>query len=101
MMRGPVFSKMPGSKLTINREAFIYLQVKEQLNCLKNMISYLKTNRPGDCDMKNVGGSAHEGAVYASCNLSNWKKNYADVRIIDRSASGLYESRSDNLLDLL
>ena len=29
------------------------------------------------------------------------KKNYTDVRIIDQSASGLFESVSENLLDLL
>ena len=36
-----------------------------------------------------------------SSNISNWKKDYTDVRIKDRSASGLYESVSVNLLGLL
>ena len=31
-----------------------------------------------------------------SSTMSNWKKNYSDVRIIDQSASGLWEVVSDN-----
>jgi len=31
--------------------------------------------------------------------MSNWKKNYSDVRIIDQSASGLWEVVSDNILE--
>ena len=65
------------------------------------MLSYLKTNRSGSCDMKMVNGTAHEGIIRLNINISNWKKYYTDVRIIDRTASGLYEKRSDNLLELL
>ena len=51
--------------------------------------------------MKSVGGKDGAGIVILSGNISNWKKIYSDVRIIDRSASGLFEKRSDNLLDLI
>ena len=63
------------------------------------MILYLKTNRAGECDMKVVGGKDREGGMLLSRNLSNWK--YNDVRIVDRSASGLFEKCSENLKELL
>ena len=52
-------------------------------------------------DLTSIGGVAKAGVATLSSTLSNWKKNYADVRIIDQSASGLFEKVSDNLLDLL
>ena len=52
-------------------------------------------------DLKCFNESASSGITKLSMNLSNWKKNYTDVRIIDQSASGLFETVSDNLLDLL
>ena len=51
--------------------------------------------------MKSIKGSKDEGILRLSLDISNWKKKYSDVRIIDRSASGLFEKRSDNLLDLI
>lgn len=62
---------------------------------------YLKTNRAGSCDIESAGGKSHEGNLVISANISNWKKKYADVRIIDRTASGLFECRSDDILKLL
>ena len=41
------------------------------------------------------------GSIRISSSLSNWKKKYRDVRMIDRSAAGLFESTSENLLELL
>ena len=52
-------------------------------------------------DLKNLGESSSSGITKLSLNLSNWKKSYTDVRIVDQSASGLYESLSENLLELL
>ena len=36
-----------------------------------------------------------------SMRLSNWAKQYSDVRIVDRFPSGLFEKRSGNLLEML
>lgn len=36
-----------------------------------------------------------------SSKLSNWTKKYSDVRILDTSASGVFSTRSGNLLELL
>lgn len=104
LINGVVFSKLPGAKLCIScdkKGEFITLSLKEQLDCLENMILYLKTNRSGGCNMTSIKGSKKEGIIRLSLDISNWKKKYSDVRIIDRSASGLFEKRSDNLLDLI
>ncbi len=52
-------------------------------------------------DLTSIGGVASAGVVTLSSSISNWGKNYTDVRIIDQSASGLFEKASGNLLDLL
>lgn len=53
------------------------------------------------CDLSAAGGTPTAGTVTLSSSLSNWRKKYHDVRIIDRSAAGLFENSSENLLELL
>ena len=104
MMNGSVYSKQPGAKLGISaddKKKFEGLTIDMQYECLKNMILYLKTNRSDACNMSAMGGNSSSGAVRLSANISNWKKNYSDVRIIDRSSSGLFEHRTGNLLNLI
>lgn len=105
MMRGKVYSKMPASAISIcaRRDDFAARDLTAQTELLEGMILYLKSNRAGACDMDRgtALGSKNEGIVRISANLSAWKKNYKEVRIIDRSPSGLFEWRSENLLDLL
>lgn len=96
------YEKMPGSGIGLDertREVFAQLDINSQLNCLSNIILYLKTNRANACDMSMLGGAKNTGIVYLSANMSNWK--YSDIRIIDRSASGIFEKRSQNLKELL
>lgn len=96
------FSKMPGAQPNIDEtavEKFKSADMFAQIECLSNLILYLKTNRAGTCDLLTVGGSKKSGSISLSANLSNWK--YDDIRIVDRSASGLYETRSANLKELL
>lgn len=76
-------------KLDVFRQAYILLQIQGVLGRMKQ------------ADLKDLKESASSGIIKLSLNLSNWKKNYSDVRIIDQSASGLFEKTSDNLLELL
>ena len=76
-------------KLDVFKQAYILLQIQGVLGRIKQ------------ADLKDFKESASSGIIKLSLNLSNWKKNYTDVRIIDQSASGLFEKASDNLLDLL
>lgn len=103
-INSPLYSKLPGSRICVcsgKRNVFENLDIKEQLDCIQNMILYIKSNRSGRCNMESVDGKSGEGSISISSNISNWAKKYKDVRIIDRSASGLFESVSGNLLDLI
>ncbi len=97
-----IFAKSPGNiaNTVINgREKFIVLTVEEQISCLLNIIAWLGS--ANTCNLESIGGSKNQGSKLSSSRLSAWKKKYNDVRIVDTSASGLFESRSENLLELL
>ncbi len=97
-----VFAKCPGSiakTVTEGREKFSKLTMEAQISCLMSIISWFG-NVP-NCNLEDIGGAKSAGSKVPSSKLSNWKKSYADVHIIDVSASGLYQSRSENLLTLL
>lgn len=55
----------------------------------------------GGSDLSSIGGKKNSGATTCSTIVSNWKKGYKDVRLVDMSPSGLWEQQSENLLDLL
>ncbi len=82
------------------RSKFEKLSAKEQVEVLleiQGMFGKAKT-----ANLKEIGGNKTSGASALSSKISNWKKNYTDVRIIDTSASGMFEYISDyNLFDLL
>ena len=97
------FNKLPanqGKVLSDGSDFFASLSDKEQVKCLLEIISVFSSASTGS-DLTSIKGSKNAGIKLQSYCLSNWKKNYTDVRIIDQSASGLYESRSENLLNLL
>lgn len=99
-----VFAKCPGSKnvakyVKLGKAKFAALSMEEQIDCLLKIIKWFSKEKP--CNLTNIGGEARGGERKLNAKLSNWKKDYTDVRIIDVSASGLYQSRSENLLTLL
>lgn len=101
-LNGSVFAKCPGNIADIvaeGRDKFITLAMTEQITCLLNIISWFG-NAPS-CNLVSIGGSLQGGTKRPSAHLTAWKKNYTDVRIVDMSASGLFQSRSENLLKML
>ena len=97
------YCKLPGNQmetLVKGREKFAEAGIIEQINCLLGLMGLLNAKQ-NTCDLSIVGGAPKAGTVVLSSNLSNWKKKYRDVRMIDRSAAGLFESTSENLLELL
>ena len=76
-------------KLDVFRQVYVLLQIQGVMGRIKQ------------ADLKDFRESASSGIIRLSLNLSNWKKNYTDVHIIDQSASGLFEKTSDNLFVLL
>jgi CRISPR-associated endonuclease Csn1 len=87
------------NKLRIHSNDFSKLDVFKQANILLQIQGIF--GRLKQADLKDLKESSSSGITRVSLNISNWNKNYKDVRIIDQSASGLYETESDNLLDLL
>ena len=91
----------PTEILKKGRDKFIALGIKKQVQTLLNIHQVFGRISSG-CDLSAVGGTPKSAATVSfSSTVSNWKKRYKDVRIIDSSASGLWEKRSCNLLDLL
>jgi len=89
----------PINTLLTGREKFIILTCESQVDVLLDILGLF--GRIQSADLTPIGGVAKGGVATLSSTLSNWKKNYTDVRIIDQSASGLFETVSDNLLELL
>ncbi len=99
----PPYVKRPNNPidtLRSGREKFEKLDIAEQANCLMQILTLFGRNSNG-CDLRSVGGVGKAAVASFSSSISNWKKNYTDVRIIYQSASGLFETRSVNLLELL
>lgn len=89
----------PYAALVKGREKFAALPPEKQVGILLSIQGLF--GRAVKADLTDIGGVKSAGVTTLSSSLSNWKKNYTDVRIIDQSASGLYEKVSENLLDLL
>ncbi len=101
------FGKWPYNKRPANpkvaleegRSRFAELTVPQQVETLLQIQGLF--GRAIKANLKPVGGVESAGVTVLSSKVSNWKKNYQDVRIIDTSPSGLFEKVSENLLELL
>lgn len=97
------FTQFPGNQhdtLEKGMQTFSSAEITEQIRCLMNILLMMG---PGSAavDLTVCGGKKAAGSKVISSGLSNWKKRYSDIRIIDESASGLFSKTSENLLDLL
>lgn len=103
-LKNSIYKKRVNSPLAIlekGKEKFAALSVPEQAKALLNIHQVFGRISNG-CDLTAVGGTARAAATVGfSASVSNWKKNYSDVRIIDSSASGFWEKVSKNLLELV
>ena len=103
-LRNKPFVLLPGNPyetIKKGRASFMLLSIKEQVKVLEQIINVLKTCRTGGCDLTAIGGVAKAAVGTLSSKLSNVSKTYSDFKIVDISASGLYEKKSQNLLELL
>lgn len=87
-----------GKKMEEGRDKFAELSIIEQMKTLLLLVDILKTGRINTCNLKPVGGVESYHTERMSAILKNTK--YSDIRIIDQSPTGLYEKKSDNLLEL-
>ena len=55
------------------------------------------------CDLTLIGGKTRSASTvnFSSISFKLEKRSYTDVRIIDQSASGLWEVVSENILEYL
>lgn len=93
-------ANLPKEKLINGRDKFLSLDVENQSKALMNIHQLFGRSTTG-VDLSLIGGDKIGGSPKLSSSVSNWKKYYKDVRIIDVSPSGLWERQSENLLELL
>jgi len=103
-LENSIYSKRVNAPVVVlenGLEKFSLLGIKEQAAALLN-IHQVFGRVSGGCDLSAIGGAKKAAAtVNFSSTVSNWRKTYSDVRIIDSSASGLWEKKSENLLEML
>lgn len=102
-LENTLYSKRPGvtaDALRKNREVFCKLDILSQVETLRK-IHMIFVRQPGAIDLTGIGLSANSFKTRKRMYLSGWKKDYSDVRILDYAPSGLYVSKSGNLLELL
>lgn len=87
--------------LSSGKNIFCELSGEEQVKLLSTLVLLLKSGRAGSCDLTAIGGKKSAGTYNIGAKLSSWKKKFSTVRIVDMSASGIYESVSENLLDFV
>lgn len=83
------------------KNKFVMLSGEEQVKLLSILVLLLKSGRAGSCDLTSIGGKGAVGTYSIGSKLSFLKKRFHSVRIIDMSASGIYETASENLLDFV
>lgn len=102
-LQNSIYKKRPSNPLKTlitGKDRFISLDVNKQAFALLS-IHQVFGRVAGGCDLSLIDGSKTEAKSRISSKISNWKKQYSDVRIIDCSTTGLWERVSDNLLDLV
>ena len=100
----PIYNKVFSGQLELvkaAKEKFLKLTLEQQCQCLSSLIDVFKTGRSGGCDLTLIGGKKQAAVCTVSSKVSNWKKNYRCVRIIDESASGIFRKESENILEWL
>ena len=91
----------PTDILLEGEDTFEALEPIEQAKTLLN-IHQVFTRAAGGCDLRAIGGAEHAASTSSlSSSLTTWSKRYSDVRLIDTSPTGFWESQSENLLNLL
>ncbi len=99
-----LFAKRPSSPLKClvdGRDKFITLQPEEQAKLLLGMINLFGRASNAGVDLTGIGGKGKSAVTTLSSNLSNWKKYFTVAHIVYSDASGLHETKSINLLDLI
>ena len=71
-----------------------------QIALLESLIKYAG-GKVNTCNLSVIDAPSQAGAVTRGSKLSTWVGKNQEVRIIDRSCAGLFESQSENILEWL
>jgi CRISPR-associated endonuclease Csn1 len=93
--------KNPLETLLSGRATFLALSTEAQVPALLNILDIFTTGRTTGCDLSSIGGAERAVAVPMAAKFSGYKGKYKAIRIVNVSASGLFESKSKNLLEYL
>ena len=92
----------PLDVLEKGKTQFETLSIYEQADVLLNIHSTFGRAGSSGINLEKIGGKKGSAAMNLSANISNWSKLFKDVRVIDMSPSGIWETKSNkNLLELL
>lgn len=87
-----------GEILRKGRDKFLKQDLEEQVHTLMKVIAVFKTGRSTTCDLESVGGAKNFHTERFNAVIDT--KKHKNICIIDLSSTGLYEKKSENLLDL-
>lgn len=82
-------------------QEFVALSTENQVLLLLNLLDVFRAGRSDGCDLRFIGLSKNSVKMRMSEKLSTIIKKYHLMKIIDVSASGLFQSESKNLLEYL
>ena len=94
------FGKRPANPVAVlrsGRAAFEGLDVSAQAFCLMRIIEVFGRGTAG-CDLTAIGGKRQSAVPTMDAALQNWPEVSA-IQIVDSSPSGLFETKSKNLLE--
>ncbi len=99
-LKGSFYCKRQKNPVAIvenGRDAFLKMNIIEQAKTLLEIQKVF--GRFSTVNLTAIGGNTKAGETTLSLAVSNWKKYYKDVRIVDQSPSGMWEKVSRNILD--
>ena len=99
-----LFAKRPSTPreyLEKGRSMFIALRPDQQAKILLDIINSFGTGSGMGIDLSELGEAKKTAVTTISSNFSNWKKYFTTARLVYADSSGLHETKSANLLDLI
>lgn len=93
-----VLMPTPSELLEKSRSLFEQLSPEEQSIALLHIIELFGCSSSGGCDLTLINGSKSTGILKMTMTLNS--KRFSAIHIIDQSPTGLFEKRSENLLEL-
>ena len=74
---------------TVNRESFLNLTLREQLETVNQILSMLRCDIDTKADLSLVGGSKNAGVMHKNKNTVGENK----IILVNQSVTGLFENR--------